>query len=44
MTARLAASVDRLGEFRKAVQPYSSTAQVKDFDIKFGELVRSASV
>ncbi|HSL09636.1 MAG TPA: hypothetical protein VK887_16905 [Pseudonocardiaceae bacterium] len=34
----------RLGEFRKAVQPYSATAQVKDFDAKFGDLVRSASV
>ncbi|MGH3885107.1 MAG: hypothetical protein ACRDSZ_00825 [Pseudonocardiaceae bacterium] len=34
----------RLGEFRKAVQPYSATAQVKDFDARFGELIRSASV
>jgi hypothetical protein len=34
----------RLGEFRKALQPYSATAQVKDFDTKFGDLVRSASV
>ncbi len=33
----------RLGEFRKAVQPYSATAQVKDFDAKFGELIHSAS-
>jgi len=32
----------RLGEFRKAAQPYSDTAQVKDFDAKFGELIRTA--
>jgi tetratricopeptide (TPR) repeat protein len=34
----------RLGEFRKAVQPYANTAQVKDFDAKFGDLLRSTSV
>ncbi|MGH3753637.1 MAG: hypothetical protein ACRDRP_13235 [Pseudonocardiaceae bacterium] len=33
----------RLGEFRKAIQPYSATAQVKDFDATFGDLIRTAS-
>ena len=33
----------RLGEFRKAVQPYANTTQVKDFDAKFGDLLRSTS-
>ncbi len=37
-------NVTRLAEFRKAVQPYADTAQVKDFDAKFGDLIRSASV
>ncbi|MGH3855320.1 MAG: tetratricopeptide repeat protein [Pseudonocardiaceae bacterium] len=34
----------RLAEFRKTVQPYAATAQVKDFDAKFGDLIRSTSV
>jgi hypothetical protein len=33
----------RLGEFRKTVQPYAATAQVKDFDAKFGDLIRTTS-
>lgn len=33
----------RLAEFRKAVQPYAATAQVKDFDAKFGDLIRTVS-
>ncbi len=33
----------RLGEFRKSVQPYAATAQVKDFDATFGDLIRTAS-
>ncbi len=33
----------RLGEFRKAVQPYANTTLVKDFDAKFSDLLRSTS-
>lgn len=33
----------RLAEFRKTVQPYANTAQIKDFDTKFGDLIRTAS-
>ncbi|MGH3832148.1 MAG: hypothetical protein ACRDRS_17160 [Pseudonocardiaceae bacterium] len=33
----------RLAEFRKAVQPYAATAQVKDFDAKFSDLIRTGS-
>lgn len=33
----------RLAEFRKAVQPYANTTQVKEFDAKFGDLLRSTS-
>lgn len=34
----------RLGEFRKAVQPYAATAQVKDFDAKFADRIRATAV
>ncbi len=34
----------QLAEFRKAVQPYANTAQVKAFDAKFGDLLRPTSV
>ncbi|MPZ67868.1 MAG: hypothetical protein GEU83_21105 [Pseudonocardiaceae bacterium] len=37
-------NVTRLAEFRKTVRPYANTAQVKDFDAKFGDLLRSAAV
>ncbi len=29
-----------LAEFRTAVQPYANTTQIKDFDAKFGDLLR----
>ncbi len=32
-----------LAAFRKAAQPYANTTQVKDFDAKFGDLLRPAS-
>ncbi len=32
-----------LVEFRTAAQPYATTTQVKDFDAKFGDLLRSTS-
>ncbi|MGH3913150.1 MAG: hypothetical protein ACRDTC_07040, partial [Pseudonocardiaceae bacterium] len=32
-----------LAEFRRAVQPYANTTQVKDFDAKFGDLLRATS-
>ncbi|MGQ0779296.1 MAG: hypothetical protein ACT4NY_33590 [Pseudonocardiales bacterium] len=35
--------VTRLADFRKAVQPYNNTAQVKDFDAKFSDLLRATS-
>lgn len=34
----------QLAEFRKAAQPYATTTQVKDFDAKFGDLLRSTSL
>ncbi|MGH3905686.1 MAG: hypothetical protein ACRDTE_16105 [Pseudonocardiaceae bacterium] len=35
--------LSRLAEFRIAAQPYANTTQVKDFDAKFGNLLRSTS-
>ncbi|MGH4015674.1 MAG: hypothetical protein ACRDSL_17475 [Pseudonocardiaceae bacterium] len=36
-------NLTRLAEFRKAVQLYANTTQVKDFDTKFGDLLRPTS-
>lgn len=33
----------RLAEFRQVVQPYANTAQVKDFDARFADLISSTS-
>jgi hypothetical protein len=34
----------QLAEFRKAAQPYANTAQIKEFDAKFGDLLRPIAV
>lgn len=34
----------RLAEFRKAAQPYAGTAQIKEFDARFGDLLRTVAV
>jgi hypothetical protein len=34
----------QLVEFRKAAQPYAKTAQIREFDAKFGDLLRATSV
>ncbi|MGH4016323.1 MAG: hypothetical protein ACRDSL_20840 [Pseudonocardiaceae bacterium] len=34
----------QLAEFRKAAQPYANTTQIKNFDAKFADLLRPASV
>lgn len=34
----------QLAEFRKAAQPYANTTQIKEFDAKFGDLVRPIAV
>ncbi|MGH3908633.1 MAG: hypothetical protein ACRDTE_31285, partial [Pseudonocardiaceae bacterium] len=36
-------NLTRLAEFRQTLQPYANTAQVKEFDTKFGDLLHSTS-
>lgn len=36
--------ISLLAEFRKAAQPYANTAQIREFDAKFGDLLRATSV